>query len=82
MLREYLMDIEYQGKEDTLKTFAHTVEGAIDNAVGMDCVDKLKFIADVETKEIFEFDADLTELRKLKKKIPDNIKMFFSIKKD
>ena len=82
MMKEYLLDIENQGQADTIKTFAHTIAGAIDNAVCMEGVDKLFEITDTETQEVFEFDEDISCLRELRKKLPENIKMFFSIQKD
>lgn len=79
-MQEYILDVEQEGQLTTIKTFANSVEGVIDNVVDMKSVDKLFHIGNLETKQIWEFDEDIRSLRKLKEKIPNNIKMFFSVK--
>jgi len=79
-MQEYILDVEQEGQLTTIKTFANSVEGVIDNVVDMKSVDKLFHIGNLKTKQIWEFDEDIRSLRKLKEKIPNNIKMFFSVK--
>lgn len=78
-MEEYIMDVELNNERTTLKTFARTVEGAVDNVVRMEGVQKLFNIGNVDTLETWEFEEDITELRNLRKKLPDNIEMFFSV---
>jgi len=76
---EYIMDVELDNERTILKTFSRTVEGAIDNVVKMEAVQKLFNIGNVKTQETWEFEEDITELRNLRNKLPDNIEMFFSV---
>lgn len=79
---EYLVDVEMDNERTTIKTFARTVENAIDNIVQLPSVQKLFNIGNTNTKEIWEFEEDIEELRELRKQLPSNIEMFFSVKKD
>jgi len=76
---EYLMDVQIDNERTTLKTFSRTVEGAVDNIVKMEGVQKLFNIGNLDTQEVWEFDEDITQLRELRNKLPDNIEMFFGI---
>jgi len=76
---EYIMDVELDNERTTLKTFSRTVEGAIDNIVKMNSVQKLFNIGNVDTQETWEFEEDITELRNLRNKLPENIEMFFKV---
>jgi hypothetical protein len=78
-MEEYIMDVELDNERTTLKTFSRTVEGAVDNMVKMEGVQKLFNIGNVDTQETWEFDEDITELRNLRKKLPENIEMFFKV---
>ena len=78
----YIMDVEIDNERTTLKTFSNTVEGAVDNVVMMEGVQKLFNIDNIDTQEPWEFEEDIKELRELRNKLPKNIKMFFSIEKD
>ena len=78
-MEEYIMDVELDNERTTLKTFSRTVEGAIDNIVKMNSVQKLFNIGNVDTQETWEFDEDITELRKIRNKLPKNIEMFFKV---
>ena len=78
-MEEYIMDVELDNERTTLKTFSRTVEGAVDNMVKMEGVQKLFNIGNVKTQETWEFEEDITELRNLRNKLPDNIEMFFSV---
>ena len=78
-MEEYIMDVEINNERTTLKTFSRTVEGAVDNIVKMKGVQKLFNIGNVDTQETWEFEEDITELRNLRNKLPDNIEMFFSV---
>ncbi len=78
----YIMDVEIDNERTTLKTFSNTVEGAVDNVVMMEGVQKLFNIDNIDTQETWEFEEDIKELRELRNKLPKNIKMFFSIEKD
>ena len=78
----YIMDVEIDNERTTLKTFSNTVEGAVDNVVMMEGVQKLFNIDNIDTQETWEFEVDIKELRELRNKLPKNIKMFFSIEKD
>jgi len=78
-MEEYIMDVEIDNERTTLKTFSRTVEGAVDNIVKMQGVQKLFNIGNVNTQETWEFDEDITELRNLRNKLPENIEMFFKV---
>ena len=78
-MEEYIMDVELDNERTTLKTFSRTVEGAVDNMVKMEGVQKLFAIGNKNTFETWEFEADITELRNLRKKLPENIEMFFKV---
>jgi hypothetical protein len=78
-MEEYIMDVELDNERTTLKTFSRTVEGAIDNIVKMNSVQKLFNIGNVDTQETWEFDEDITKLREIRNKLPKNIEMFFSV---
>ena len=64
-MEEYIMDVELDNERTTLKTFSRTVEGAIDNIVKMNSVQKLFNIGNVDTQETWEFDEDITKLREV-----------------
>jgi len=76
---EYLMDVQSDNERTTIKTFARTVEQAIDNMVKLPSVKKLFSIGNVDTQELWEFEEDITELRNLRNKLPENIEMFFKV---
>jgi hypothetical protein len=78
-MEEYIMDVELDNERTTLKTFSRTVEGAIDNIVKMNSVQKLFNIGNVDTQETWEFDEDITKLREIRNKLPKNIEMFFKV---
>ena len=78
-MEEYIMDVEINNERTTLKTFSRTVEGAIDNIVKMHTVQKLFNIGNVDTQETWEFNEDITELRKLRNKLPKNLEMLFTV---
>ena len=78
-MEEYIMDVELDNERTTLKTFSRTVEGAIDNIVKMNSVQKLFNIGNVDTQETWEFDEDITKLREIRNKLPKNIEMLFKI---
>ena len=78
-MEEYIMDVELDNERTILKTFSRTVEGAVDNMVKIEGVQKLFNIGNTNTQETWEFDEDITELRNLRKKLPENIEMFFSV---
>ena len=76
---EYIMDVEMDNERTTLKTFSRTVEGAVDNMVKLKGVQKLFAIGNKNTLETWEFEEDITELRNLRNKLPENIEMFFKV---
>ena len=78
-MEEYIMDVEINNERTTLKTFSRTVEGAVDNMVKLKGVQKLFAIGNKNTLETWEFEEDITELRNLRNKLPDNIEMFFKV---
>ena len=78
-MEEYIMDVEVDNERTILKTFSRTVEGAVDNVVKMNGVQKLFAIGNKNTLETWEFEEDITELRNLRNKLPKNIEMFFSV---
>ena len=78
-MEEYIMDVEIDNERTTLKTFSNTVEGAVDNVVMMEGVQKLFNIDNTNTQETWEFEEDIKELRELRNQLPKNIKMFFSV---
>ena len=79
---EYIVDVEMDNEKQLIKTFARTVENAIDNIVQLPSVQKLFNIGNTNTKEIWEFEEDIEELRELRKNYHQNIEMFFSVRKD
>jgi hypothetical protein len=78
-MEEYIMDVELDNERTILKTFSRTVEGAVDNMVKIEGVQKLFNIGNTDTQETWEFEEDITELRNLRNKLPKNIEMFFSV---
>ena len=76
---QFIMEVEIDGEETSIQTFAYNVEGAIDNIVCMDSVDKLFKVIHTKTKDEWDFDEDITKLRELRSKLPDNLGMFFGI---
>ena len=78
-MEEYILDVEIEDKRTTLKTFSRSVEGAVDNIVKMEAVQKLFNIGNVDTQETWEFNEDITELRKLRNKLPKNLEMLFTV---
>lgn len=78
-MEEYIMDVEINNERTTLKTFSRTVEGAVDNMVKLKGVQKLFAIGNKNTLETWEFEEDITELRNLRNKLPENIEMFFKV---
>ena len=47
--------------------------------VKMEAVQKLFNIGNVDTQETWEFNEDITELRKLRNKLPKNLEMLFTV---
>jgi len=78
-MEEYIMDVELDNERTILKTFSRTVEGAVDNMVKIEGVQKLFNIGNTDTQETWEFEEDITKLRNLRNKLPENIEMFFSV---
>lgn len=78
-MEEYLLEVEIDGNKDTIKTFARSVEYAVDNIVKMESVDKLFNIINLDTQEFWEFNEDIKVLRDLRNKMPSNIEMFFGV---
>ena len=81
-MKEFLMSVEYSNKKTELKTYANTVESAVDNMVQLDHVDKLYAILDTESLESWDFDQDLAYLRDLRNQMPDNMAMLFTVEKN
>ena len=78
-MEEYIMDVEVDNERTILKTFSRTVEGAVDNVVKMNGVQKLFAIGNKNTLETWEVEDDITELRNLSNKLPENIEVFFKV---
>lgn len=76
------MDVEINNTNTVIKTFANTVENAVDNIVKMASVDKLFNITNEQTKQEWEFNEDIKLLRELRLKLPENLDMTFGIKED
>lgn len=76
---QFIMKVEIDGEKTNIQTFAYNVEGAIDNIVCMASVDKLFQVTETKTNEQWDFDEDITKLRELRSKLPDNLGMFFGI---
>ena len=78
-MEEYLLEVEIDGNKDTIKTFARSVEYAVDNIVKLNSVDRLFNIINLDTQESWEFNEDIKVLRDLRNKMPSNIEMFFGV---
>jgi len=76
------MNVEIDNTNTVIKTFANTVENAVDNIVKMASVDKLFNIINEQTKQEWEFNEDIKVLRELRLKLPENLDMTFGIKED
>ena len=79
---EYDMLVEFNNKKQELKTFASSIEGAIDNMIVMENVNSIYSAICLDTGEQFNFgDAlpDIVSLQKLRKQLPDDIEMSFEI---
>ena len=68
---EYIATVIIEGnkKPSELKTFGNTPEEVIDNIVQLETVSYLFHIQHTETKEIWDFDADLEPLREIRELI-------------
>ena len=80
-VNEYMVEVEIDNTNHTLKTFSRSVVGAVDNMVKLDGVNKLFNILNADTLETWEFSEDIQRLREMRKGLPDNIEMFFSLEK-
>ena len=78
---EYMVEVEIDNTNHTLKTFSRSVLGVVDNMVKLDGVNKLFNILNADTLETWEFSEDIQRLREMRKGLPDNIEMFFSLEK-
>ena len=78
-MEEYLLEVEIDGTKDTIKTFARSVEYAVDNIVKLNSVDRLFNIINLNTQESWEFNEDIKELRSIRNMLPNNIEMFFGV---
>ena len=78
-MEEYLLEVEIDGKKDAIKTFARSVEYAVDNIVKMESVDRLFNIINLDTQESWEFNEDIKMLRELRNQMPNNVEMFFGV---
>ena len=79
---EYDMLVEFNNIKQELKTFASSIEGAIDNMIVMENVNSIYSAICLDTGEQFNFGDDLTDivsLQKLRKQLPDDIEMSFEI---
>ena len=78
-MEEYIITVEIDGEKTDIKTFARSVEYAVDNIVKLDSVEKLFNILNLKTQESWEFNEDIKVLRDLRNKMPSNIEMFFGV---
>ena len=78
---EYIVDVEMDNERTTIKTFARTVENAIDNIVQLPSVQKLFNIGNTNTKEIWEFEEDIEELKNSGKNYHQTLKCFLVLGK-
>ena len=78
-MEEYLLEVEIDGNKDAIKTFARSVEYAVDNIVKMESVDRLFNIINLDTQESWEFNEDIKMLRELRNQMPNNVEMFFGV---
>jgi len=78
-MEEYVITVEIDGEKTDIKTFARSVEYAVDNIVKLDSVDKLFSILNLKTQQTWEFNEDIKELRGLRKLLPDNIEIMFGV---
>lgn len=76
---EYVITVEIDGEKTDVKTFARSVEYAIDNMVKLDSIDKLFNILNTTTQQTWEFNEDIKELRSIRKLLPNNVEMFFGV---
>ena len=79
---EYDMLVEFNNKKQELKTFASSIEGAIDNMIVIEDVNSIYSAICLDTGEKFNFGDGLTDivsLQKLRKQLPDDIEMSFEI---
>ena len=79
---EYNMKVEVNKQQQELKTFASSVEEAIDNMIVMEDVNSIYSAICLDTGEQFNFRNDLTDivsLRKLREQLPNDIEMSFEV---
>jgi len=79
---EYNMKVEFNNQQQELKTFASSIEEAIDNMIVMEDINSIYSASCLDTGEQFNFGDDLTDiisLQKLRKQLPNDIEMSFEI---
>ena len=79
---EYNMKVEFNKQQQELKTFASSVEEAIDNMIVMEDINSIYSAFCLDTGEQFNFGDDLTDiisLQKLRKQLPNDIEMSFEV---
>tara|TARA_A100001015_G_scaffold282001_1_gene345823 strand:+ start:1385 stop:1639 length:255 start_codon:yes stop_codon:yes gene_type:complete len=79
-MKEYKLIVRQDNKKETLKSYADSVEEAIDNMILIDSVSHLYLIEEVESKEQWEFNEELNGLRELRKLIPSDVRLAFEVR--
>ena len=72
-MKEYIFKVLIEGKSEYVKTFANSIEFAIDNIVLIEGIENIFEIQDAQTNNIWNFTGDFQSLRELRKHIPYDI---------
>ena len=84
-LNEYDIKVKFNNQEQDMKTFASSIEGAIDNMILLEDVDSIYSAICLDTGENFYFGDDLIELKSLKemrKNLPEDMELSFEVQDD
>lgn len=76
---EYLVEVEMDNGIHTLKTFSNSVEGAVDNMVQLEGVNKLFNILNLKTNKDWEFSGEIKKLREIRNMLPKSVEIIFEI---
>ena len=72
-MKEYIFKVLIEGNTELIKTYANSIEFAIDNLVQIEGVENIFTIEDTENNMTYDFKGDFQHLRDLRKHIPFDI---------
>ena len=72
-MKEYIFKVLIEGNTELIKTYANSIEFAIDNLVLIEGIDNIFTITDTEIDKTYDFKGDFQHLKELRKFIPFDI---------